>query len=71
MNIAYATTCNALDIHNWPGLGHTIANTLEEQCHSTGYIDNRKKKVNLIRLIKTTQKFLLTYYIDNSTLEKS
>ncbi len=53
MNIAYVTTYNALDIHNWSGLGYTIAKALEEQGNSIDYIGNLKKKASPILLAKS------------------
>ncbi len=40
MNISYVTTYNALDIHNWSGLGHYIARSLEDQKATLNYIGN-------------------------------
>lgn len=53
MKIAYVTTYNAMDIHNWSGLGYTIAKTLEGQGNSVDYIGNLKRKVSPILLAKS------------------
>lgn len=53
MKIAYVTTYNALDIHNWSGLGYTIAKALADQGNSIDYIGNLKKKVSPMLLAKS------------------
>ena len=39
MRIAFATTYDATNVHNWSGLGYFIARTLEEQGATLQYID--------------------------------
>jgi glycosyltransferase involved in cell wall biosynthesis len=47
MNISYITTYNPLDIHNWSGLGYSIAKCLENQGNDLSYIGNLEYELNL------------------------
>jgi glycosyltransferase involved in cell wall biosynthesis len=44
MKISYVTTYNASDIHNWSGLGYTLARTLAEQHAELDFVGDLKMK---------------------------
>jgi glycosyltransferase involved in cell wall biosynthesis len=48
MKISYITSYDALDIHNWSGLGYSIARMLEAQNADIDYIGNLKTQLSLI-----------------------
>jgi glycosyltransferase involved in cell wall biosynthesis len=52
MKISYVTTYDALDIHNWSGLGYSIAKMLENQNADINYIGNLQTQLNFILKIK-------------------
>jgi glycosyltransferase involved in cell wall biosynthesis len=52
MNISYVTTYDALDIHNWSGLGYMIAKSLEEQNNELDYIGNLKANASPAMYLK-------------------
>lgn len=52
MRISYVTTYDALDIHNWSGLGYSIAKMLKEQNADIDYIGNLKTQVNFLLKVK-------------------
>lgn len=52
MKISYVTRYDALDIHNWSGLGYSIAKMLENQDTDIQYIGNLETKVNFINQLQ-------------------
>ena len=52
MKISYVTIYNALDIHNWSGLGYSIAKTLENQNAELDYIGNLQTRINSVLKFK-------------------
>lgn len=52
MKISYVTTYDALDIHNWSGLGYSIAKMLENQNADIDYIGNLQTQLNLSLKLK-------------------
>jgi glycosyltransferase involved in cell wall biosynthesis len=52
MKISYVTTYDALDIHNWSGLGYSIGKMLVDQNAEIDYIGNLQTQVNLTLKLK-------------------
>jgi len=52
MKISYVTRYDASDIHNWSGLGYSIAKMLENQDINIQYIGNLETKINFITQLK-------------------
>jgi len=52
MHISYITSYNALDIHNWSGLGFSIGKSLTEQGIELDYIGNLELRTNLFLKFK-------------------
>lgn len=48
MKLAYITTYDAADIHNWSGIGFTLAQALEKQSLSLQYIGSLREKHSLL-----------------------
>lgn len=53
MKISYITTYNSSDVHNWSGLGHFIAKSLEEQDIIIDYIGNLSANPNYSLKLKS------------------
>lgn len=51
--ISYVTTYDALNVHNWSGLGYYIAKSLEQQKYELDYIGNLKLKTNIKERLKS------------------
>jgi len=47
MKISYVTTYNALNIHNWSGLGYYIAKSIKDQKNDIDYIGSLQAHTNL------------------------
>ncbi len=67
MKISYVTTYNSLDIHNWSGLGHYIAKSLEFQKASIDYIGDLNALPHLALILK---KMLYTKLGKNFSFER-
>lgn len=53
MKIAYVTEYDALDIHNWSGLGYYIAKALEQQNNELDYLGNLDKHSSIQLRVKS------------------
>lgn len=68
MKISYVTTYNALDIHNWSGLGYTIAKALENQNFELDYIGNLSSAPN--RILRYKSKFYNKFSLGSFDYER-
>jgi len=68
MKISYITTYNALDVHNWSGLGYNLAKTLTDQNAELEYIGNLTMKNDKLLKLKRLlyRKLGQRYLIDRS-----
>ncbi|MBC7886510.1 MAG: glycosyltransferase family 4 protein [Ferruginibacter sp.] len=52
MKISYVTNYDAMDIHNWSGLGYSIAKMLENQHAEIDYVGNLELQTNIVLRLK-------------------